>query len=122
MGCFLLALLRKIMGGVSHSISWWWDYFRGLFNIKSFSVDGTITLGPGQQVIDVPTAYPHPSSVFLSLEEPDDCIPTCVGNLNWAATKVNANGFTLFADIKTTSCTINYVIEYNSGINPGGKE
>jgi hypothetical protein len=105
------------MGGVSHSIQWWWDYFRQLFNIQAFSVEGSITLGPGEQTIEITTKYPNPDAVFLSAEEPEDEIATCVGDVNWVACRVLENGFVLFADIKSNSCVVNYTVRYGTDRN-----
>ncbi len=100
------------MGGIIRSLDSWWRYFKKLFHIKNYYVSGSITLSPGFHEIDIPTEFDDPVRVYLNVEEPDDGVTTCVGNLNWVAAKINVQGFTLFADVKSSSCLINYVVEY----------
>lgn len=103
------------MGQVIRSLEWWWDYFRKLFNIRSFSIDGTITLAAGKQEISVSTYLRDPKRVFVSVEEPSDAVTTCVGDLNFVAARVVENGFVIYADIKSDSCDISYFVEYDTG-------
>jgi len=108
------------MGGVFHNMQWWWDYFKQLFHIKTFYITGSITLAAGEQQVGIPSDLPNPVRVYLSVEEPDDGgITTCLGDLNWVAARLLPNGFLLYADIKSDSCTINYVIEYDEDPDHG---
>jgi hypothetical protein len=101
------------MGGMTRSPESWWEYFKSLFNIKNYYIDGTVTVCAGFHQIEIPTVTSNPCSVFLSIEEPDSATTTCVGDLNWATAKVQLNGFTLYANIKSNTCTIKYVIQYD---------
>ena len=106
------------MGGVFHSIEWWWRYFKSLFDISAFSVSGTITLAAGTHEIEVRTKLPHPDCVFLCASEPDNAITTCVGDLNWVAARMTSHGFILFANIKSNTCDIDYIVKYNADVEP----
>ncbi len=109
------------MGGIIRSLGWWWNYFKDLFHIKNYYISGSITLSAGFHQIEIPTDFEDPVRVFLNVQEPEDEIPTCVGHLNWVAAKIQVHGFTLFADVKTESCVVKYVVEYSSEKNnPNG--
>ena len=102
------------MGGVSQGWAYWWNYFKDIFKFKDFSVTGSIVLGPGLQEIEIAAPYPDPISVFVSATEPDDATNTCIGNINWIATRMSAAGFILFANIASSSCTVEYIITYDA--------
>ena len=101
------------MGGITRSLKYWFEYFRDMFKLKDFHVTGSITLGNGYQEVGVPTDLPNPQKVFISIEEPDQGVSVCVGSLNWVATVVQENGFTIYTDVKGDSCRIVYVVEYD---------
>ena len=105
------------MSGIIRSTDWWWQYFKNLFHIKNYYVSGTITAASGFHEIEVISDFSNPIAVYLNTEEPDDGTTTCVGDLNWTSAKMNLNGFTLYANIKSNTCTIKYVIEYSNDNN-----
>ncbi len=92
---------------------WWWEFFKSLFKVEEFVVDGDITLGPGDHEIDVSTTFPDPKRIWLSVDEPEE-VPTCVGNLNWVAAKLGHRGFVLYAQIKSNACKIRYKAFYDT--------
>jgi hypothetical protein len=106
------------MSGVFYSMGWWWDYFRILFNIGAFSVDGSIVLGTGVQQVEIQLPYPNPRRIFISAQEPVDDIPTCIGTLNWVSARLLRRSFIVFAEVKTNSCEVSYIVEYSSSENP----
>jgi hypothetical protein len=106
------------MSGITHSIGWWWSYFQSLFNIQTFTVTGSITLAAGNYELSVPTEFPNPINVFLSISEPPNGITTCIGDLNWVAATLAENGFVLYANIASNSCDISYVVQYDAADAP----
>jgi len=105
------------MGGVSQSWIYWWNIFKSLFHVNEFNLTGSITLGPGEHQITIGTEFGDPSEVFLSVQEPNNGVPTCVGDLNWVAARLTGTGFILFANIKSNSATVHYIIKYNRMIH-----
>ncbi len=103
------------MSGVTANFIYWWNIIRGIFRIGEFNITGSISLGPGEHEVIIDTTLPNPSSIFTQLEEPDNGgITTCMGNLNWIATRPLEQGFILYARIVTDSCNINYVVKYDA--------
>lgn len=102
------------MSEVIRSASWWWRYFKRIYKINDYSVEGNLTLNAGEHEVHVSSKLPNPHKIYVSLEEPDDGQTTCLGNLNYVSVRLMTNGFILYANIKTTSCKIDYIIEYDS--------
>lgn len=86
-------------------------WVKGLFK-KKFK-KGKIILSPGSHKIGIGTDC-CPKAVYLDVQEPCDGITTCVGDLNWVVAKLDKcrNEFTIFAEVKSRSCTVNYIVEY----------
>jgi hypothetical protein len=111
------------MGGVSgQGWGYWWNYFKAIFNFHDFSVTGSIVLGPGLQEVEIAVPYPDPVAIFVSATEPDDSTTTCIGDLNWVATRLSAEGFILFANITSNSCTVEYIVTYDAGVTTPDKK
>lgn len=106
------------MGGVVRGFDWWWNFIRSMFHIGNYYITGSITLGPGLQEVQIPTEYPNPTSVFISCDEPDGAITTCIGDLNWVACRVLTQGFVLYANIQSNTCTVNYYVRYDATHTP----
>lgn len=103
------------MSGVTANFIYWWNIIKGIFRIGEFNITGSISLGPGENEVVIDTTFPNPSAVFIQCEEPDNGgITTCMGNLNWIAARPLEQGFILYANIVTDSCTVNYVVKYDS--------
>jgi len=88
-------------------------WFCNLFKKGRTYKKGRIILSHGFHKVGIGTCS-HPLAVYLDVQEPCDGVTTCVGNLNWVASKLHpcAKEFTIFADIKTNCCTIDYIVEY----------
>jgi hypothetical protein len=105
------------MSGIIQSWIYWWNLLRNLFNVGRFSITGTFILGPGIHEISVPVDFPNPQEVFLSATETDgNCggggVATCIGDLNWVASRMLVDNFVLYANITSASCTVDYIITY----------
>lgn len=69
---------------------------------------GSISLGYGDHEIMIPVDGGIVEQVSLTIEEPTCTIPVCMGNINLAGASVceNADGFVLYAQIRTTTAVI----------------
>lgn len=110
---FVWSLIKQAMSGVIQGFGYWWELFRSLFDIGDYNImGGNIVVGPGLQEIEIMVDVPNPVAVYLSASEPTDSVTTCVGDLNWVAARMIPGGFVLYANIASSSCTINYVVQY----------
>jgi hypothetical protein len=67
----------------------------------------TITLSTGSHEIAIQTAK-QPDKVYLSVEEAS---PVCVGSLNMVAAVIQEGGFVLYADIRSNSALVSYIVQ-----------
>jgi hypothetical protein len=111
-----IRLIKTIMSGVNQGWAFWWNYFKSIFNFGDYSITGSIVLGPGLQEVEITAPYPNPVSIYVNATEPPDATGTCIGDLNWVATRMSAVGFTLFANITSNSCTVEYIINYDANV------
>jgi hypothetical protein len=78
--------------------------------LAGFSVNSpqphSITLTAGQHDIFIPTEQ-TPQKIYISVEEGS---PVCVGALNMATAVIQDSGFALYADIKSNSAVVSYLI------------
>lgn len=102
------------MGQIIQTIDWWWDFFRNLFGIKDYYVRGHIVLANGQHEIFIQTKDPNPERVYLNCEEPDGGMSVCMGDVNLVGSSVTPDGFVLYADIKSDTCIVRWLIEYDA--------
>lgn len=72
---------------------------------------GIIVLGYGRHEIVMKTNC-EPKRIFLSLEEPEDCVPVCGGKVSMAGAKALPNGFVLYADVNCDLCVIEWFAQY----------
>lgn len=102
------------MAGLVRGVQWWWVYFKRLLGLREFS-RGVIVLGPGRHEIEVATECP-PIKVYISTGLGP--VPTCGGDITTAGTSLGHNGFVLYADVKSGTCEIEWVAEYEENCRP----
>jgi hypothetical protein len=93
---------------------WWWNYFKKLFGLKDFTRGG-MALSSGWHEIFVPTSC-KPASVMLTSTDYDT--PCCGGTICLYATCLLPDGFILYADVRTDSCEIEWIIQYDEDVCP----
>ena len=75
--------------------------------ITTKAANGDIVLGYGQHEINI-LMDKTPCHVFLKISEPCDSTPVCHGDVNKISFTIFDNGFTLYANIRTNSCCIEW--------------
>src|SRR5262252_479896 len=88
---------------------WWWNYFKKLFDLKDFSRGG-MALSNGWHEIFVPTDC-IPARVTTHCLNNDT--PCCGGEITLYATCLLPDGFILYADVRTVSAELEWIIEYD---------
>jgi hypothetical protein len=84
----------------------------GLWCALKCEDEGSVFLCAGQHEIKVDTCC-RPEKIFLSVNEVDGCcMAVCNGDINTVGSTILDDGFILYADVKTTACTVEWVIEY----------
>lgn len=109
-----------ILGGVTHTIGWWWEFFKSLFGISDYFKRGNISLASGKHEIQIQTdpSEGSPTKVYTWISEPTPGVCVCLGDVNLAGTTSLPDGFVLYADIKSNTATVNWLVEYNTGPDP----
>lgn len=102
------------MGGFTRTPAWWFNYLKNFF-LEVDNIRGKITLGYGVQQVQIDLDV-EPKRVSLSVQEPPDVVPVCVGGVNLVGAKLLPQGFILYADIQTTTADVSWIVEY--GENP----
>ncbi len=108
-----MCLVSEFAQSIIAQVKCFWAWVMKFLNKDNNFKKGSIILCPGFHKLGVGTCK-NPVAVYLDVQEPCDGVTTCVGNLNWVVAKLHPCGqfFTIFADIKTESCTVNYIVEY----------
>lgn len=72
-------------------------------------VEGSITLNQGHHEVTVDTEV-APVEVYLSIDSGNSAV--CNGDVDVAGYRLLPNGFVLYADIKSNSAVVNYIVEH----------
>ena len=105
--------------GLIRGKGWWWRFFKELLFDLHTVMRGHITLSYGRHEIQIPIdSQIKPYGVYLNCQ--DIGIPVCAGDVSMASAKLNEEGnyFTLYADIKSNTCNVLWLIEYDPDISP----
>ena len=104
------------MGGVSHTVAWWWDFFKRLFGINDYFVRGFISLANGRHEVQIQTdpLNGKPYKVYIWVSEPTPGVCVCLGDVNLVGSTIVPDGFVLYADIKSNVADVYWLIEYDS--------
>jgi hypothetical protein len=98
--------------GLLKGKNWWWKYFKALlFSIFSH-VRGSITLGHGYSETEIVLdPIIKAKRIFVAVEAED--IPVCAGAVDTiGAIKKCDNIFILYADIKSNTATVYWLVDY----------
>jgi hypothetical protein len=98
--------------GLIRGKKWWWQYFKALFFLIFSHVRGSITLAHGYSETEI-TLDPliKAKRIFVAVEAED--IPVCAGSVNMVgAIKKYNNVFVLYADIKSSTATVYWLVDY----------
>lgn len=98
--------------GLIRGRGWWWNYFKALFFSIFSHVRGSITLSHGYSETEI-TLDPliKAKRIFVAVEAED--IPICAGSVNMVgAIKKCDNVFILYADIKSNTATVYWLVDY----------
>jgi len=91
---------------------WWWNYFKKLlFSIFSH-VRGSVTLAHGYSEMEIKLDDAIKAQrIFVAVEAEN--IPVCSGNVDTVGAIRNSdNSFILYADIKSNSATVYWLVDY----------
>jgi hypothetical protein len=109
------------MGAIKHGWQFWWNIFKEMFLTKNIQ-RGSISLGYGDYELNIPIEGGLVDSISLAIEEPTNSTPVCMGNINLAGASVSpdADGFVLYAQIRTSTAVIKWIVELQDdpGDNP----
>lgn len=98
--------------GLIRGKNWWWNYFKKeLFSIFSH-VRGSITVmnGYSEMEINIDPSI-QAERIFVAVEA--EGIPVCGANVNMVgAIKKGDNAFIIYADIKSNTATIYWLVDY----------
>ena len=92
--------------------NWWWHYFKELLFSVSKHVRGSITLAHGYSETEI-TLDPliKATNIFVCVK-PED-IPVCAGDVDMVgAIRTSSNAFILYADIKSNTATVHWLVDY----------
>lgn len=94
--------------------NWWWNYFKEKFFSIFKHVRGSVTLGHGYNEVEVKLDRSiFPRRIFVAVEA--EGIPVCAGNVDMVgAIKNSENSFIIYADIKSNTAVVYWLIEYGS--------
>lgn len=100
------------MGGLNKGKNWWWDYFKGYFFSIFKHVRGSITLGHGYSETEIQLdTHIKAKRIFVAVEAEN--IPVCAGSVDTVgAIKKTNSSFILYADIKSDTATVYWLIDY----------
>ena len=92
--------------------NWWWEYFKALLFSMFRRVKGSITLGHGYSETEIVLdPIISANKIFIAVEAED--IPVCAGAVDMVgAIKKCDNVFILYADIKSNTATVYWMIDY----------
>lgn len=98
--------------GLLRGKNWWWKYFKALFFSIFSHVRGSITLAHGYSETEIALdSLIKAKRIFVAVEAED--IPICAGAVNMVgAIKKCDNVFILYADIKSNTATVYWLIDY----------
>lgn len=103
--------------GLLRGKNWWWNYFKENFFSIFRHVRGNITLSHGysETVINLdPTIKAQRIYVAVIAED----IPVCSGDVDKVgAIQTGPNSFVLYADIKSTTATVFWLVDFTDGIS-----
>jgi hypothetical protein len=96
---------------------WWWNYFRNKFFSIFNHVRGNITLAHGYSEMEIKLDEQIKAKrIFVAVEAEN--IPVCSGNVDMVgAIKNSDNSFILYADIKSNSATVYWLVDYTLNDN-----
>jgi hypothetical protein len=109
-----------IVSGMTHTIAWYWQWFKMLFGISDWFQRGRISLANGVHEIQIQTdpANGQPTKVYTWVSEPYPGVCVCLGDVNLAGTTIVPYGFVLYADIKSNAAVVDWLVEYYTGPDP----
>lgn len=89
-----------------------WRYIMGLTGCCcTKSTCGEISLGYGVHEIEIDVDG-TPCRVYFSVRDPAEGCCVCHGDVNKIGITIGANGFIIYADIKTNTCSVEWKCEY----------
>lgn len=91
-----------------------WQKFRDIVrDVLGYGVDrtGIIVLGYGSHEIRVRTGG-KPDHVYISICKSRHH-PVCHGGVTMVGTTIHENGFTLYANVQSDTCEIEWIAEYS---------
>lgn len=91
---------------------WWWNYFKDLFFSIFTRIKGNVTVAHGYSEMEVKLDDKIKAErIFVAIEAEN--IPVCSGNVDTVgAIRNGPNSFMLYADIKSNSAKIYWLVEY----------
>lgn len=95
--------------------NWWWDYFKDNFFSIFQHVRGSITLANGysETAIELDPSI-KANRIYVAVVAED--IPVCAGDVDKVgAIQTTDNSFILYADIKSSSATVYWLVDYTDG-------
>ena len=96
-----------------HGPKFWWEYFKRLFCQVYPTKRGKLVLGFGYHCLTIPIEKcVDPINVYINCI--DNGCSVCIGDVSMATAILNCdNTFTIIANVKSNSCTIKWLVEYD---------
>jgi hypothetical protein len=109
------------MGGLNRGRGWWWEYFKILFFSIFTRIKGSVMVAHGYSEMEIKLDDKiKAGKIFVCIEAED--IPVCSGNVNTVgAIRNSPNSFILYADIKSNTATVHWLVEYTPNIEDLGE-
>ncbi len=103
--------------GLVRGKNWWWNYFKDAFFSIFKHVKGSITLSHGysETVINLDPSITA-NRIYVAVIAED--IPVCSGDVDKVgAIQTGPHSFVLYADIKSTTATVFWLVDFTDGID-----
>ncbi len=105
------------MGGINHGANWWWEFFLQKFFDLHTTIKGEIVLSFGKHELNIDIgANVDAKTIYVNCDDME--VPVCVGAASLISARLMPNNsFNLYADIKSNTCTVKWLIEYDPVID-----
>lgn len=98
--------------GYNRGKNWWWNYFKELYFSMFSHIRGSILLSHGYSETEIILSpLIKIEKIFIATEAEN--IPVCAGDVDMVgAIKKSDNVFILYADIKSNTATVYWLVDY----------